>query len=278
MIWPVEPSMSWEASAKIKDPWDALVGRADRLAAKTEATKELLGFYAELLRAQQGVYEFLRSRKGWLPSGLLEDDLPVVRATLPVLLRAVEASGAPALVEEAQTLLGASDEEIDLMILEQWRAPSDFQFFGKAFLQPYARWLIESGGQPVDRELEMRENRCPFCGGKPQVSVLQTREPSAEAGGRDLVCSTCLGVWSYRRIVCANCGEERPASLSYFHTPEYDHVRVDACDTCKHYIKAVDLTRLGLAVPLVDEVAAAPLDLWAREHGYAKIELNLVGL
>jgi formate dehydrogenase accessory protein FdhE len=270
--------MSWEASAKIKDTWDALVGRAERLAAKNEATKELLGFYAELLRAQQVVYDFLRSRKGWLPSGILEEDLAVVREMLPQLLHAVAAHGNAELREEAQTLLRASDQERDLMLLEQWRAPSDFQFFGKAFLQPYARWLAESGGQPVDRELEAREMRCPFCGGKPQVSVLQTREPSADGGGRDLVCSTCLGMWSFRRIVCANCGEERPARLGYFHTPEYDHVRVDACDTCKHYIKAVDLTRLGLAVPLVDEVAAAPLDLWAREHGYAKIELNLVGL
>jgi formate dehydrogenase maturation protein FdhE len=40
----------------------------------------------------------------------------------------------------------------------------------------------------------------------------------------------------------------------------------------------VDLTRLGFAVPLVDEVATAALDVWAREHGYKKIELNLVGL
>ncbi|MDT7603830.1 MAG: FdhE protein [Acidobacteriota bacterium] len=270
--------MSWDTAAKIKDPWGALVGRAERLAAKCEATKELLGFYAELLRAQQVVYESLRSRKGWLPTGILEEDLSVVREALPQLLRAVESSGAPALVEEAQALLRASDEERDSMILEQWRAPSDFQFFGKAFLQPYARWLAESGGQPVDRELEMRENRCPFCGGKPQVSVLQTREPSADGGGRSLACSTCLGVWSFRRIVCANCGEERPTKLGYFHTPQYDHVRVDACDTCKHYIKAVDMTRLGHAVPVVDEVAAAPLDVWAREHGYAKIELNLVGL
>jgi FdhE protein len=270
--------MSWEASAKIKDPWGALVRRAERLAATSEATKELLGFYAELLRAQQGIFAFLRSRKGWLPSGVLEEDLPVVRAALPELLRVVEANGPVALIEEAQALLRAGDEEIDALLLEQWRAPSDFQFFGKAFLQPYARWLAESGGQPFDRELGARENRCPFCGGKPQVSVLQTREPSAGGGGRDLVCSACLGVWSYRRIVCANCGEERPAKLAYFHTPDYDHVRVEACDTCEHYIKAVDMTRLGHAVPLVDEVAAAPLDLWAREHGYAKIELNLVGL
>ena len=66
--------------------------------------------------------------------------------------------------------------------------------------------------------------------------------------------------------------------MGYFHTPVLDHVRVDACDSCHHYLKTVDLTRLGLADPLVDEVAAAPLDVWAGEHGYEKIELNLVGL
>ena len=55
-------------------------------------------------------------------------------------------------------------------------------------------------------------------------------------------------------------------------------MRVDACDSCRHYLKSIDLGRLGLAVPLVDEVAAAALDLWALEHGYEKIELNLVGL
>ena len=31
-------------------------------------------------------------------------------------------------------------------------------------------------------------------------------------------------------------------------------------------------------MPLVDEVAGAPLDAWATEHGFVKIELNLVGL
>jgi formate dehydrogenase maturation protein FdhE len=43
-------------------------------------------------------------------------------------------------------------------------------------------------------------------------------------------------------------------------------------------LKTIDLGRLGLAVPLVDEVAGATLDVWARSHGYEKIELNLVGL
>jgi FdhE protein len=270
--------MARESSSKLKNSWDSLLRRAVHLVARNDAAGELLTFYAELLRAQKEVYEFLRTREGWLPSGMLEEDLPVVRVMMPGLLRSVESSGPAALVEEARALLGAGDEEIDRLLLEQWRAPSDVQFFAKAFLQPYARWLAESGGRPVDRNLEGGENRCPFCGGRPQVSVLQFREASSEGGGRDLVCATCLTAWPFRRVVCAQCVEERPARLGYFHTPEYDHVRIEACDTCKHYIKSIDLTRLGLAVPLVDEVASAPLDVWAHEHGYTKIELNLVGL
>ena len=81
-----------------------------------------------------------------------------------------------------------------------------------------------------------------------------------------------------RRVLCAHCGEEDERRLGYFHAPDFDHVRVDACETCRQYIKTVDLTKLGLAVPLVDEVASAVLDLWARERGYTKVTPNLIGL
>ena len=262
----------------MKETWATLIERAEYLAAKSEATKELLSFYAKLLRAQKRIYDSLRSRKGWLPTGVLEDDLSVVRTLLPDLLRVVEAHGPAALAEEARTLLRTDVAEIDEMMLVQWRAPTDVRFFPKAFLQPYARWLAESGGRPRDRVFERHESRCPFCGGRPQVSFLQVKEVSAESGNRDLICATCLTAWPFRRVVCAYCCEERPTKLGYFHSPEFAHIRVEACDTCNRYIKGVDLTRLGLAIPLVDEIAAAPLDVWAQEHGYTKIELNLVGL
>ena len=147
--------------------WDRLIRRAEQLTAKSEATRELLTFYAKLLGAQREIYESLRSLRGWLPTGVLEEDLPVLRELMPGLLRAVEASGSDALAASARALLRAADDEIDEMLLAQWREPSDTKFFAKAFLQPYARWLAESGGRPVDRIFERHESRCPFCGGRP---------------------------------------------------------------------------------------------------------------
>jgi formate dehydrogenase accessory protein FdhE len=262
----------------MKEYWDIHIRRAEELASERSEAKELLTFYRALLSAQKQIHEYLRSRKGWLPSGALEHDLAVVRPVMHRLLDAVQVSGPAPLADEARELMRAGESEINGLLLEYWRAPSDVQFFAKAFLQPYARWLAEVSAKPVDRWLEAGENRCPFCAGKPQLSLLRIQEPDSEVGGRSLLCSTCLTVWAFRRVSCANCGEERPAKVGYFHTPQYDHVRVEACDGCKHYIKGIDLTKLGFAAPLIDEVAAASLDLWARERGYTKIELNLVGL
>jgi len=258
--------------------WNKQIERAHQLTKQSSGAKELLQFYARLLQSQKEIYEIFRQRKDWLPSGDLLKDLPELHGASIGLCETVASHGPAALAADARVLLKDGDRAFDKMLLEYWSDPSDVQFFPKAILQPYARWLSETGARPLGRELVGGERTCPFCGGKPQVSFLQAREGSAESGNRDLICATCLTSWQFRRVVCANCGEERPAKLGYFHSPEFDHVRIEACDSCQHYLKGVDLTRLGFAAPLVDEIYAAPLDLWAREHGYTKIELNLVGV
>lgn len=257
--------------------WNRQIERADYLARESSGSKELLAFYAQLLRAQKEIYESLRSRKDWLPSGDLEIDMRAVQSAMPVLLKSVAVCGPESLAAEAEALLAADPGFSAEQLVDYWRSPSDTQFFAKSTLQPYTRWLAETGTTPIGRELAGGERTCPFCGGRPQLSFLQSKESGAESGVRDLLCANCLSSWEFRRVICANCGEERPTKLGYFHTPEFDHIRIEACDSCRRYLKRIDLTRFGLAVPLVDEVYGAPLDLWAREHGYTKIELNLVG-
>src|SRR2546421_10310640 len=84
--------------------WDKQIQRADRLAPRANGSKELLNFYAHLLRAQKNIYEFLRSRKDWLPSGDLECDLSVLLDALPEFLKVVEARGPESLAAEAHDL------------------------------------------------------------------------------------------------------------------------------------------------------------------------------
>jgi formate dehydrogenase accessory protein FdhE len=258
--------------------WERQIERAQQLSIEATGSKQLLEFYTQLLRAQKRLYDQFCALKDWEPSGDVEKDLPKIVEALPSLLRTVAVHGTEVLASEAEALLNARKEVIEQSLCDYWRNPSDIQFFAKAILQPYLHWLRDIKTRPVGRELAGGERTCPFCGGAPQLSFLQSKESNAESGNRDLLCSTCLFPWEFRRVVCANCGEERPAKLGYFQSPEFDHVRIEACDSCKHYIKGIDLTRLGHAVPLVDEIYAAALDLWAREHGYHKIELNLVGV
>lgn len=259
--------------------WDARIRRAEELAASAGAAADLLIFYANLLRAQRAVDEALRSREGWQPSGALEQDLPVVRPALTPLFRAVAAAGPDALSAEAHRLLGVGGDVLDELLVDYWRAPTDVNFFAKASLQPYTRWLAALNRPPIDRHLSAVDNRCPLCGSAPQLAVIyETSKAATDGGGRSLACALCQTVWPFRRILCPSCGEEEEKKLGYFHSPEYEHVRVEACDACGRYLKAIDLSRLGTAIPAVDEIAAAPLDAWARERGYTKIELNLVGL
>ena len=145
-------------------------------------------------------------------------------------------------------------------------------FFEKALLQPYAEWLAH---QAVGVSEAVPASLCPFCGSKPEVAVLR---PEGDGGKRFLVCSLCFTEWGYRRQLCPNCGEEHKDKLPVFVADEFDYVRVDACDTCRAYIKSIDMTKNGRAVPIVDELATVSLNLWAQEKQYHKVEPNLFGV
>jgi FdhE protein len=266
-------------NAGTRETWHHRLRRADDLCTADAVSKPLVAFYSALLSAQTDLHVHLSTQPCGRPGGALDADLHLLHPHLPAFLNAVAAAGPEPLAIEARRLSGAGEPEIDEMLLHFWRAPSDRQFFAKAILQPYAHWLAEHGVAPIGRERSKADNRCPFCGGRPQLSVLRgAGDPALEGGARLLQCAMCLTMWPFRRALCPQCGEEDERQLGYFSTPVFDHLRLETCDGCRHYVKCVDLTRLGVAVPLVDEVASATLDAWATEHGYTKIELNLVGL
>jgi len=94
-----------------------------------------------------------------------------------------------------------------------------------------------------------------------------------------LECCRCGESWVHQRMTCAGCGEQTTAKLPIFTDPDrFPHLRADACETCRRYMITVDLRKEPEAVPVVDELVALPLDLYAQERGFAKIVPNLMAI
>jgi len=146
------------------------------------------------------------------------------------------------------------------------------QFVIESLLQAFAGQLVIPDRSPGHGSTPMR---CPRCDALPVVAVLREEGHGAR---RSLLCALCLTEWECLRIVCPACGEQDRDQLPIYAAEQFAHVRIDACDRCHQYIKTIDLTRDGLAVPCVDDIASVSLDLWAREQGYTRIHRNVLGI
>jgi FdhE protein len=107
--------------------------------------------------------------------------------------------------------------------------------------------------------------------------LLGVLRPEGDGGKRYLQCSFCSQEWEFRRIYCAHCGEEQERKLAVYVAEQFPHIRVETCESCRYFLRTVDLTKDGHAVPIVDDLAAIPLSLWAQENGYKRIQENLFG-
>jgi formate dehydrogenase maturation protein FdhE len=116
---------------------------------------------------------------------------------------------------------------------------------------------------------------CPECGGPPVVSLLREASHGAR---RSHVCGLCLKESSASRLGCLACGEQRVDALPVYRADDTDPARIDACDSCRTYLKTIDLTRDGAADPIVDDIASVALDLWARQLGYRRERDNVLRL
>jgi FdhE protein len=105
------------------------------------------------------------------------------------------------------------------------------------------------------------------------------REGSAEEGARRLLaCALCGGEWRFNRILCPSCFEEDPHRLPSFQNEEMPAIRIEACETCRRYVKSLDLSLDARPIPEVDDLASLAMDLWAADQGYTRIEPGLAGL
>jgi FdhE protein len=248
---------------------DARVARANTLARDNPASAPLLNFYAELARFQKPVFAELNSKSG--------TDLRALVCHFPALMKLVSRSGTELLANFAAENLLGTDAQLELLSAS-WEGgevvlASDpaGRFYARVLLQPFAEYLASRG----DIQASGAAPTCPFCNGRPVAAVLRGE---GNGGKRWLLCSLCSTEWQFRRVLCPGCGEENKDKLPIYTAAEFPAVRVDACDTCQTYLKSIDLTKDGHAIPIVDEIATVALNIWAEEHDYVKLETNLLGM
>jgi len=277
--------------------WDVRIRRANDLTSTYPFAAEGLRFYARVATFQKGLWEEVQ--KALADSPRISSDRPL-RDELDLFLLLPRFPGFLAMIEQiapaplartaaslAQTgpagwqqaiedfwyrdpALADGPDEVEAQSTDRGATHSD-RALAWIFLQPYAEFLA---GHRESAMVEGTPSTCPLCGCNPIVGVLRSEGDGAK---KSLVCMLCAHEWSFRRIYCPSCGEEREPQMAYYSAPEIAHVRVDVCDTCHTYLKSIDLTKTGLAVAVVDELATTPLDLWARQHGYEKLQINLLG-
>jgi FdhE protein len=255
--------------------WARRISRAQALQSNHHTFAEALPLYEAILRCQSDIALAATSAVSSEVPLRAQIDVSFACSQVPFILSAAIKHGPEALHGRAQGLQ-SEGEPIWRALIESAldnrqgsHSEIDDCIF-RACLQPIA----ENVQSQLPVVSNYSRNRCPACDGLPQLAILR---PEGEGGSRWLLCSFCLCEWAFRRIICPWCGEEDKEKLPRYSAEECPHLRVEACDTCKRYLKEVDMTIDGNSVPLVDEAAFAVLDIWATGHGYTKISKNLIG-
>jgi len=274
-------------------PWQRRIHRAHDLIAKHAFASEILGFYIHIAGFQQALYEELEAKRssgvppasqffqtarlqdaGATPLGQL-NPIPLL-PNFSAFLTLIEAKAPAHFVQIARDLKSSPADSRSELLAHCWSSTAELlapqEFLAVAFLQPCAELVRSSTVLQLE---SYTLAQCPLCHRKPAAGILRQQ---ADGGGRNLLCGFCLTEWEYRRVACSGCQEQDHAKLPVYTAESFPHIRVECCDSCRTYLKSIDLTKNALADPLVDELAFIPLDLWAQERGYAKLRPNLLGM
>ena len=84
---------------------------------------------------------------------------------------------------------------------------------------------------------------CPYCGGKPELSVVHEKE-----GHRSLFCTDCGRHWRFQRTACPSCGCDKPDNLRLHFAENTPDERAVSCKNCGPYILEADIRKRDLAL------------------------------
>ena len=285
------------AVAITSDVWTERRRRVAELRVKQGFVRQLLDFYGALLAVQE------KAAVDAATAAPRPSDIAafVAEVVAPGVIDVSVATGPERLRSQLIDRLESGHPQ---EMVERWiqgeEQPMVDRFFARACLEPVLE-ALDTQARAICRGVRDARH-CPDCGGPPQLSFFAVARDDLASGPRVLLCARCASTWTYPRMTCAGCGESLTAKLPIFsehgttsgergsvvrglpggappaqHPAVFPHMRIDACETCRHYLLNIDLVTEPRAVPVVDEMSAIPLDLVARERGFTKITTNLMG-
>lgn len=117
-----------------------------------------------------------------------------------------------------------------------------------------------------------QNGRCPVCSARASLAS------AIEGPRRELHCSYCGTVGSYRYLGCPSCGTNDTSKLNILMPEEEPGFRISTCDDCQSYIKIVEGPILDNMTMDQADLVSLPLDIIAQERGYVRNSPNPIGL
>ncbi|MCU0561667.1 MAG: formate dehydrogenase accessory protein FdhE [Desulfobacterales bacterium] len=260
--------------------------------AERPSYRELITFYGRIFAAQEAARPRIRLDPVHLPQELIrikrQEQMPLVLASQlnldpqasAALLRELcriaiecgsELAGAGRILserseraaalfipfakaQEPQVLAGAGEMDVD---------PESLAFFLYHSLRPSFCSCAAQLARYLEPTPSGEQGYCPVCGSAPAIAWIEAE------GRRCFFCSYCWHKWPVNRALCPFCGNRGEEGLLYFYSEEEKEYRLDACSSCRRYVKAVDARALRRpGYPALEQVASLHLDLKAVEAGY----------
>lgn len=144
-------------------------------------------------------------------------------------------------------------------------------FVAYSSIKPSVVHCAEQLASYLDSDHPWDKGFCPICGSAPGFSLFE------DEGNRVLFCGFCWHPWAAQRIYCPFCENKDSKTIHYYFSEKEKKYRIDVCDSCKTYLKAIDQRATDrLIYPPLEFVATLHLDIKAQEMGFQSgIQLEL---
>ena len=192
---------------------------------------------------------------------LAKEANPKLAADAAAILKAVDKAIKPG--ELFSGLLNAEDSLYEKIAGELEIADTTLGFISYSSLKPSLSVCADQLSFYLNKEEPWLKGYCPICGSPPVLSIL-------EGGGeRSLICSFCWHSWPVKRAFCPYCENSDSKTQHYFYNEGEKEFRVDLCDGCKKYLKALDSRETERMIyPPLEQISSLHLDYKAKEMGY----------